>query len=1745
MTHSKIDLVARKSLRLYQMRVLLNTTRRLCREEEDIMADFGGVKAVIDSDPRGQIDEDDFMSTKSRLLTLGGKLTDNRRKQQRLASQVEELQGATKELVDTDQLTELNGYEFNMESFKRESSALPEMPRLAPSLPSYDLFNHAPYSPDVSRPGSAMSMESDRPGSALERVRERSLHRKLTVSVAVESTDEEEVASDAYLPQKHGSKKRKDLTRNKRAPSETASETSDGEEVYQVFTNPNNRMTTMEAKQKAEEDRKKAADEEAKLQKSIDFNIPNLIDEQLKREEEEEKRQKQKEEDEKKKTIPESKPKPAKIESKKKEPEEKKALDIKTQAQARQAEEQEKKKSATEAKQKIEAEQHKKEVEAKKQAKLEAQMKEKADLDAKQKEKEEEEAKKKADLNAKKKEKEENEARRKAELDAKQKEKEEAEAKKKADLDAKKKEKEETEARQKAELEAKMRSEELKQKEEAEKQANIEAQKQKDQAKKDAEAFKKAEANREAEAMKLAEAEKEAEAKKMAEEKMEAEAMKQTKTKRAAEAKRLADAEKEAEALKLAEAEKEAEAKKVAEEKMEAEAMKQSKTKRAAEAKRLADAEKEAEALRLAEAEKEAEAKKMAEEKLEAETMKQTKTKRAAEAKRLADAEKEAEALKLAEAEAKKIAEEKMEADALKQTKTKRAAEAKRLADAEKEAEALKLAEAEKEAEAKKIAEERMEAEVMKQNKTKRAAEAKRLADAEKEAEAEREAEAKKMAEEKMEAEAMKQAKTKRAAEAKRLADAEKEAEAVKLVEVEAKKLAEEKMEAEAMKQTKTKRAEETKRLAEAEKESEAIKLAEAEAVIPAKRKTKKEIVDISTERTEEATSTPRPEESENVASQQPKVTSRKGQKKVPEPELCMSPAEDQELCMSPTKALKQELELDLLEQQQAAIAQKPNSNRPRSREELMSSSGPQEGKRAANEEFFQEEPAQQDVFAAISDTSLKSGKKSRQRRARAKVEQDYVDTDEEDIPQKKPYKARTASRDRLQGNNGSAQDESSNLRSAKSRTASKERLKENESNISQQPKSAAAQSRTSSSKDGRISQHEMEIEETRVEKMQSRPRSGREEAQDSRSVDMEVDIGRKSKDKPLFHHDLRSQHEQMFPAEDDELMPESTVRPVSRKGGRSRTSSDGQKVEAIVVTQQEQEQMAEVGRPVAKKTALSRTSSKEGQAHQRLTSRQASADDAAHHSRPPSRLSDLMSDQYEPELTWEDDEDMEEESLPSLAPMSRTGAKSRTTSGERREYEPDEPGAKIQALPRPGSRSLAQEVEVLGLLSEQEIVDKERAARRDKKSRTSSREKLKQDSFESQPDSYFEMESSEPEPALRPAKSRTKSAEGYTSRGAKSRTHSRERPRDFIQDLYPEEKLEFEEEQLRIIPRGAKSRTGSNEVHPGAKSRTASREGRPGSGGLQHQTPMWPEEEDSELSQNRTARSRTSSADRRKLVGGDRDALLAEDPGFTNAALSSPVLPTGPSPVGLRTYREEMELDNRQYTYDSGDQGDTFYPAQEDDDEPPPAEPIDYPEGMQQRPSRFPETFENITLNQTAGSFDSDFRYEEEHYDDDKDTSYSKSKKVSFAESDQKFQMKPDPDVKTIPGTKLYTFAPSSTHEQPQDSVSAVPVSESVKAPEEESQYSTAPSTTPKAFLKAMTKGIKGDNPQKAAKEGEKGGSFMDTVLRRQRSSSAQGSRSSSRQSSLDRDGKRAGGGSSQYESSAGSQELEVISIY
>merc|ERR1712110_819308 len=189
----------------------------------------------------------------------------------------------------------MGGYEFNMESFKKESSAMPEMPKICATLPSYNLFNSAPYSPTTSRPGSAMSMSSERDHSVPHKT------RTIKVSVAVDSTDDEDLPADAYLPQRSGglkSKKKKDLgTGRRRATSTDVSDTESEDSCYQVYTNE--RMTPLEAKQKAEEGRQKAAEDEARLQEAVK--------EQLKREEEEEMiRQeelavKKKEEDEKKK----------------------------------------------------------------------------------------------------------------------------------------------------------------------------------------------------------------------------------------------------------------------------------------------------------------------------------------------------------------------------------------------------------------------------------------------------------------------------------------------------------------------------------------------------------------------------------------------------------------------------------------------------------------------------------------------------------------------------------------------------------------------------------------------------------------------------------------------------------------------------------------------------------------------------------------------------------------------------------------------------------------------------------------------------------------------------------------------------------------------------------------------------------------------------------------------------------------------------------------------------------------------------------------------------------------------------------------------------------------------------------------------------------------------------------------------------------------------------------------------------
>ena len=128
---------------------------------------------------------------------------------------------------------------------------------------------------------------------------------------------------------------------------------------------------------------------------------------------------------------------------------------------------------------------------------------------------------------------------------------------------------------------------------------------------------------------------------------------------------------------------------------------------------------------------------------------------------------------------------------------------------------------------------------------------------------------------------------------------------------------------------------------------------------------------------------------------------------------------------------------------------------------------------------------------------------------------------------------------------------------------------------------------------------------------------------------------------------------------------------------------------------------------------------------------------------------------------------------------------------------------------------------------------------------------------------------------------------------------------------------------------RGAKTRNREGGI---GRSRTSSRE-RP--------QPLWPEEgSDTESLQSATQqRGRSSSADRSKLVGGGRDELLKED---IQSGYLSPSIPTGPSPGGYDTYRDEMELDTSQYVAEDAGITGTFQDRfDEEEDEPPPTEPI------------------------------------------------------------------------------------------------------------------------------------------------------------------------------------------------------------
>ena len=236
----------------------------------------------------------------------------------------------------------------------------------------------------LNRPGSAMSMASRGSVSPAPPSLLTDRHRTIKVSVAVDSTDDEDLPADAYLPQRSGGlrhKKQKSGVGRRPATSTDVSDTESEDSCYQ-YTNTNDRMTPAEAKIKAEEERQKAAGEEAKIKKAVE--------EQLQREEiEENKRQeemaaKKKEEDEKKKAIMEGKQKAAaektaKLEEKKQAEENKKKAEL----DAKRKEEQAKKKAETDTKKAKEEEAQKKKDEIAAKKKADADAKKEAEQEAK------------------------------------------------------------------------------------------------------------------------------------------------------------------------------------------------------------------------------------------------------------------------------------------------------------------------------------------------------------------------------------------------------------------------------------------------------------------------------------------------------------------------------------------------------------------------------------------------------------------------------------------------------------------------------------------------------------------------------------------------------------------------------------------------------------------------------------------------------------------------------------------------------------------------------------------------------------------------------------------------------------------------------------------------------------------------------------------------------------------------------------------------------------------------------------------------------------------------------------------------------------------------------------------------------------------------------------------------------------------------------------------------------------------
>ena len=383
MTAKKIDYVSRKAQRLYMIRQQLGACRVLCRQEEEVLREFDKVKVILDQ--QKALDEDDYQRTKIDCLVLGGKLTDIRRRQRRLSGQVEELESTVRELMDQTPMDD-DDEEFDLELFKRKG--LEDEPRLAPTLSSYSLFNNAPFgsatSPvppikitnSYSSDSLAFGATSDDGGSEIpERPSPIPPHLlsekdpdyakyyrgRDTTDVGTDVSQDEREES-AYYPQASGAKRKKKKRSEYTARNRTESMSSDTDaEDWTSHDAPfAGRMSADEAKKVAEA-KQRQMDEEKRREEAEQQRIRDEM-EAKQREEHEQEMERLRLEEEVRKTE---------MEAKKKEDEERKKAELEAKMKAA-----EEKRKAFEDKKKAEAEAKKKEEEEKKKDEAEKKKKE-------------------------------------------------------------------------------------------------------------------------------------------------------------------------------------------------------------------------------------------------------------------------------------------------------------------------------------------------------------------------------------------------------------------------------------------------------------------------------------------------------------------------------------------------------------------------------------------------------------------------------------------------------------------------------------------------------------------------------------------------------------------------------------------------------------------------------------------------------------------------------------------------------------------------------------------------------------------------------------------------------------------------------------------------------------------------------------------------------------------------------------------------------------------------------------------------------------------------------------------------------------------------------------------------------------------------------------------------------------------------------------------------------------------------